>query len=222
MKSVFVCFIGIDGSGKTFHAKTLVKLLKRNGIKCKYVWGRWTPFLLKPFEILLKKFYLKSKKIDCNNYDEYVREKRRIIGNYKLALIWEYLVLLDYCIQVLLKVRLPLILGKTVICDRYIYDTLVDLTVDFNFSGKEPSEMFRSRVLSLFPKPNLTFLLDVPETVAYKRKGDLESINYLVDRRKTYIGLSQDLQAVVLDNSKNFSEIQKFIIDAVKLAMTNR
>jgi dTMP kinase len=221
MKSVFVCFIGIDGSGKTSHAKTLVKSLKRKGIKCKYVWGRWTPFLLKPFEILLKKFYLKSKKIDCNNYDEYVREKRRIIGNYKLALIWEYLVLLDYCIQVLLKVRLPLLLGKTIICDRYIYDTLVDLTIDFDFSGEEAGEIFTSRFLSLFPKPSLILLLDVPEAVACKRKGDLGLMNYLVDRRKTYLEVSQVLQAVVLDNSKNFFEIQETIMDGVKSAMTN-
>ena len=221
MKSVFVCFMGIDGSGKTSHAKTLVKSLKQKGIRCRYVWGRWTPRLLKPLEFILKKFYFRSKKIYTSDYDEYTMQKRRIIANRPSALIWQYLVLLDYFFQFLWKIRLPLLLRKTIICDRYIYDTLVDLMVNSNLSGEETEGMFTSRFLSLFPKPDLILLLDVPEEVACIRKGDLELINYLADRRKIYLKLNHVLQGLVLDNSQNFFEIQVAIMNAVKSAMIN-
>ena len=221
MMSQFICFIGIDGSGKTSQAKMLMKTLRQMGIKCKYVWGRWTPFMLKPFEIALNRIYFKGKKIDYNNYNEYVKEKQRLIQNYKLALIWENLVLFDYFIQFFIKIKLPLLLGITVICDRYIYDTLIDIIVDFKFSGKEIKRMLQSRLLSLFPKPNLTFLLDVPERIACQRKRDLRLMNYISKRRKTYLHLSQTFQAVIVSNTRNIFNVQKSIFNFVKLIILN-
>ena len=48
-KGNFICFIGIDGAGKTTHAKALAKIMEKNGVKCKYMWCRFEPFLIAPF-----------------------------------------------------------------------------------------------------------------------------------------------------------------------------
>ena len=221
MKSTFICIIGIDGSGKTSHAKALAKSLKQKGLPCKYVWARWTPQFLKPIQFVLNKFYFKSKSVYTSNYEEYTKEKRKIIGNHVLGLIWQYLVLLDYFFQYLFKIRLPLLFRQIIVCDRYIYDTMVDLMVNFNFSGEETEGNFMRYFLSLFTKPDLIFLLDVPEVVACKRRGDLGLLNYLTDRRKIYLELSHALQASVLDNSKNFAEVQSNIVNVVESVMTN-
>jgi dTMP kinase len=40
--------------------------------------------------------------------------------------------------------------------------------------------------LLILPTPDVTFLVDLPEEVAYRRKNDVPHIDYLKDRRKVY------------------------------------
>jgi len=209
-KQIFICFTGIDGSGKTTLAKSLTDQLNRGGFECKYVYNRLVPFLLKPFIVIGHKLYLRGKNIS-NNYDEYSTTKRKAIRANPLSFIYEWLLLLDYSIQVMLKVKIPLMLGKNIVCDRYIYDTLAtDLAVDFGYSDQK-IERTLNRFLLLFPKPQLIFLVDVPEEIAYQRKDDIPSIHYLRDRRKVYLNIGKVCGMVFIDGSKSLDESKNIV-----------
>lgn len=214
---VFICFTGIDGSGKTTLAKLLTDQLNRDGFECKYVYNRLTPFLLKPFIIIGQKLFLRRKSIS-ENYAEYSATKRKALRNNPLSLIYQWLLLLDYSIQVFLKVKIPLMRGESIICDRYIYDTLVtDLAVDFSYSNNKINRTL-NRFFRLFPRPELTFLVDVPEDVAYQRKSDIPSIEYLKERRGIYLDVGKEYGMVILDASRNLDNLENVVLEsALKL-----
>ena len=45
---VFICFTGMDGSGKTTLTRALVGTMQKRGIKASYVYNRYIPIVLRP------------------------------------------------------------------------------------------------------------------------------------------------------------------------------
>ncbi|MBA7489546.1 Thymidylate kinase [subsurface metagenome] len=207
-RGLFVCFTGVDGSGKTTLAKTLVSIMKKESIGVKYVYNRYIPIVLRPVMLMGEFLFLRNKDF-YRNYADYSNTKRRASKNHPLlAKFYQHLLLLDYFIQILFKIKLPLLFGKNIICDRYIYDTIVtDLSIDFNYSEGDVKNSL-DKILSLFPTPDITFLVDLPEKIAYQRKNDIPSIGYLKERRKIYLYLGKEYDMRILDGSKKLAELQ--------------
>ena len=207
-KGFLICFAGIDGTGKTTLSKDLVKLLNEKGIKCKYVYGRLSPFVLKPFILLGGVIFLRRGEAS-KNYSEYSNTKRKAIAEHSfLSSVYRKILLFDYILQVFFKVKLPLVFGKNIVCDRYIYDTIItDLSVDMNYSNDRVISMLNN-LLRFFPEPDITFLIDVPEEIAYQRKNDTPSVNYLRERREMYLDMGKEYGMVILDGTKKLEELQ--------------
>lgn len=206
-----ICFTGMDGSGKTTLAKYLVEVMSQEGSQYKYVYGRLEPFILKTFIMMGRKIFLKGKDM-FEDYREYSNTKRDAIKQHPfLFAFYKYLLLFDYSLQLLFRVRLPLMLGKNIICDRYVYDTVItDLSVDMNLSSSEIRKLIR-RFFYLAPKPDLAFLIDLSEEIAFQRKNDTPSIEYLKERRMIYLDVEREEGMVVLDGSRSLDELKGII-----------
>jgi len=212
MSGMLICFTGIDGSGKSTHARMLTKYLEKEGHRCRYVWIRWIPVVLKPLVFLIKIILFRNPNVSDNkDYGNYKAAKRGYFKRSFLASLWQNMVLFDYYLQIFVKIRIPLALNNIVVCDRYVYDTLVDFAVDSGYTSKQVKKTLGMRILSIFPKGSPVFLLDVPEEVAFSRKDDIPSLAYLTDRRIFYLVLAKELDMAVLDNSCDFDEVQKKI-----------
>lgn len=207
----FICFTGIDGSGKTTHSKNLVDFLNKRGITCKYVYGRQKPFLLKPFILIGERLFLHEKSIS-GNYSDYSETKRNAIENHpRLSELYQKILMLDCGMQILIKVKLPLILGKTIVCDRYIYDTIItDLSIDMNYSKEKIFDNLNF-LFTIFPVPDITFLIDLPEETAFKRKNDTPSVKYLQERRKIYLNAGRKYNMIIIDGSKDLENLSNAI-----------
>jgi len=210
-KGFLVCFTGIDGAGKTTLSKELVELLNKKGIECKYVYGRLNPFFLKPFIVLGGWIFLRKRDI-TKNYSEYANTKRKAIKKYSFfSRIYQKIFLFDYLLQILFKVKLPLIFGKNIVCDRYVYDTAItDLSVDMGYSHSEIRTLIK-KFFYIAPKPNLVFLMDLPEEIAFQRKDDTPSIEYLKERRRFYLDVGKEEEMIILNGSKNLDELKRYI-----------
>lgn len=198
-RGVLVCFTGIDGAGKTTLAKKLAGSLKREGIKAEYVYARYIPWLLKPFMLLGERLFLRG--LDpFADYAAYSRTKKRATRQRSfLSFAYQVLLMADYLLQILVKVGLPTLRGRNVICDRYVYDTLInDLAIDFSYS-RQRLDTALDWWMRVLPKPCLVVLVDVPEEVAYHRKSDIPSIDYVKERRPLYKHMAQRLGMFVLD-----------------------
>jgi thymidylate kinase len=196
----FVCLTGIDGAGKTTLARLVVGDMNNNGTKAMYVYNRYIPFLAKPAIWLAGVLLLRNKDI-YRSYHEYSSSKRAASSNHPfLAEAYQYLLIFDYLIQIFAKISIPIALGKTVICDRYIYDTLAtDLAIDFNYTD-DKLKCALKRFLHISPAPYMIFLIDLPEEVAMSRKTDVPSIDYLKERRRFYLILADILPDVIILN----------------------
>jgi thymidylate kinase len=150
----------MDGSGKTTLAKSLMEELKKRGIPSKYVWCRWFPGLADPFHFIIRKTL------------GYTKEQYNFLKPLKI--IYEFLLIVDYAIWLFLKVRTRI--RSVLIIDRYVYDALTDLYF-LQFNG---SSFFRRLFIEMNPKPDITFLIDVPLHMALLRRSNLS----LKDARK--------------------------------------
>ncbi len=209
---MLICFTGIDGSGKSTLARESVSVLKNCGIKSQYAYGRYQPIITKPL-IFIGRIFLLGQRDYCENYSEYVYKKRGLFKNCCFSRVYEFLLLLDYLFQAIINVKFPLALRRNVICDRYVYDTVItDLAIDMNYSMQKVERVIRGLFL-LLPQPTLTFLIDLPEVDAYNRKKDVPSIEYLRARRRIYLAISKKEGMIVLDGSKT---LEKLIIELKK------
>jgi thymidylate kinase len=108
---------------------------------------------------------------------------------------------IDFQIKILWEVRLPLIFGKVVICDRYVYDIIAGLMED-----DLNTETFYKFVLQTTPIPQLVFLTDTSKEVLSTRRRI--SMNILDKKRKAYLILAYSNDFFVLDSSDDFEKNQ--------------
>jgi len=215
-KGKLVCFIGIDGSGKSTLSKMLYEHLKKRNIKCKHVYGRLLPKLTKPIFIIAQKIFLRKSKSD---YKAYSKTKHDVIKKYGiLSKIYAYLLIFEYFWLILFKIRIPLALGYVVVCDRYVYDTVInDLPVDISDENNIVSWI--NNIFKFAPYPDVTFLVDVPEDIAMKRKDDIPDIEYIREKRNLYRNvISKHFKNIrLIDGSLDINKTFKIVLNEVNL-----
>jgi len=216
-KNFFICFTGIDGSGKTTLAKKTVISLGKNGVECSYVYNRYKPIILRPLIFIGNfLFFNKSDKIYVN-YTKHLTSKRKIFNIKILSVFYESILLFDYFFQIFFKIKLPLLLDRKIICDRYIFDTIVtDLAVDLEYSNEKIIRLL-DFCFKLFPKPDLIFLIDILEETAFKRKNDVPSIDYLRDRRKIYLKISNKYNMKIINGSNSLDKLEQIVLREISI-----
>jgi len=209
-KGLLACFMGIDGSGKTTLAKRVNEYLKEEELDCCYVYGRVIPIISRFLMWIGRRFLLKKRKEDIfHDYSDYTGQKREIFKNRFISRIYEWSILFDQVIQINLKIRPRLLSGKIVICDRYVFDTVItDIAVDLDYSNSDTINLI-NKLFHVTPKPGITFLIDVPEEVAYRRKNDIPHLSYLSERRKLYLAVGKSFGVITLDGSKSINEVSE-------------
>lgn len=139
---------GVDGSGKTTQAKMLVGRLEKLGYNAVYI---------RPVYILVSILLRKKDSISVSPRKMRTSQKDTNLLKVVILGFFGYL----YAFTSYLYIRFCLSRGKIVVCDRYFYQFFFDLFGDF-----------AERVIRLFPKPDVTFLLDGELDVFYSRMSD--------------------------------------------------
>lgn len=180
-----------------------------------YVYARMQLFLAKPVVRLANRLLLKT--LSTAEYSASTNEKKRLFaGHTVFRKIYQSLFLFDYLIQLLIKVRIPTLLGKLVVCDRYIYDTLItDFAVDMGLTI-DRIESLLDTCFAVVPQPDVNFLLDVSEEVAFQRKNDHPSMKYLTDRRGIYQQIATKHNMHVLNGNNEASKVLSDCIEVLR------
>jgi thymidylate kinase len=215
-----ICFIGIDGSGKTTLAKFLVTELQKRGKRISYIYGRYEPRLIRFIMSFAKMIFFRKKDM-FDDYTDYSKTKKNAIKNHLwLAAIYQRALLLEYYIQFTYRIGIPLYISKkNVVFDRYIFDTIVtDLAIDFNYSADDIDRILTS-IFHVFPLPDVLFMIDVPVETAFKRKNDVPSIDYLLERRLIYQNIGSKYNAIIIDGTKSLEEIKNQVVLDVEVIL---
>jgi len=213
-KGILICFIGIDGSGKSSLAKKAKEILLNYGIESKYVWGGYNLFVLRPIVKMVRKVVARRHN-PFKDYSLYHSSLKKLGRRKFLFKTYKYLLLLEYLIEVLIKIRIPLWLKKNIIADRYIFDTATNISSNYDLSFEEYKRLI-DNLFRLCPMPDIVYFIDIPEEVALKRKKDIPSLEYLINRRKYYRKISDYYNVITLDGLDNLDNLSGFINKNIK------
>jgi thymidylate kinase len=211
LKGVLVCFVGIDGSGKSTVARALTCALEEQGMKSRYVWGGFTSSFaaLRPFVAVAKALLFRG-----DQHFEDSRTKGRVLKSTFWSTLYQYVALADYILQATFRIRLPLALGWNVVCDRYVHDLVTSIGVLLDYPIDRTLALLR-RCLIFLPAPHLIYLLDLPESLAYRRKDDIVSLDFLRTRRKVYLEMARHNDIAVVDASSSKEHVQQLLVSRV-------
>lgn len=214
-----ICFTGIDGSGKTTQAKLLVSELETQGVKVKYLWNRGDAGFRKVFIWLGRKFLRAGKYepalVSKDEFNNYKNKKDKLFSNPLLRFIWGLSVRIEHIIQIQFRVIPALLSGYTLVSDRYIWDSAIDLAISFN-EGSEWLFKSTNNLIGIFiPKPDINIFVEIPSKIAFSRKNDIPSIEYLEERESLYSALAKEKGFFIVDGTQDIelihSEVCKII-----------
>jgi hypothetical protein len=114
--------------------------------------------------------------------------------------LFPWLWLLDTAIAALFRVYLARLRGFTVVCDRFIYDSLVDLMLALR-DDRLHRKLVGRLALRLVPKDAAVLLLDADSARLRHRKRDVAHDEHLAVRQDLYRLLAGHLRLSVLDTS---------------------
>ncbi len=200
-RGFLIALSGVDGSGKTTQIDLLEDKLRGTEPHLLRIWSRWRPISSLPLlTVLLRKGYAQVHSTSSIGFVE-----TRIPRNGGVAFLWCLLTQVDNFMKTALKIIVPLFLGYTIICDRYVLDMLVEGMADLG----DPSTSSRLgyQLLRLLPRPNVAFLIDVTAELAFNRKPDLPTLGHFTERVRLYQELYRTVGVRILDGEQTPQEI---------------
>jgi len=219
---MIIVFSGVDCAGKSTQINLLKKQISKQGVTVKSIWSRggYTP----GFELLKKlmRIVLGKKSIPSGN-DE---RRDKVMSSSLISYLWLMIAMLDLLILYVITIRIESLLGRVVICDRYLGDTFIDFSLNFSKHNFEKMWLWKL-LLATSPKPNIGFLFILPvEESMYRSKLKYEpfpdSKEVLEQRLKIY-GASRffnDKNWVKIDGLNSIESSASFIKDKVFHALS--
>jgi GTPase SAR1 family protein/predicted nucleotidyltransferase len=201
MQSSILCFVGPDGSGKTTLAKKLAHDLSSRNFPVKYVWSRLPYFLTFIILGLSKIFgFTQYRNGSSGTFTKFDFCRQPLKTVYPLA------VFVDAFFYYFIKFAIPKKLGMTIVCDRWIPDIMIDISVNTAKSEFDQTLLGRAfwRIAS---KSTLTIVVTAPDRILQERRPESQLDPDVAVRRGLYHTYIQKYRLANLssDNSIPFS-----------------
>lgn len=197
-----IILFGADGTGKTTQAKLLISYIRSHGGRPWWAWIRGRHSLAFVLALLFARFgYYQTVNLP-NGTSQKVFDPRLLP---KLRPIWQLIEFVSVLPWIILRVRLPRILGYTVVAERYVVDTVVYLGY---WLGDRFLKSFSAKALLSEIPPNSQLIhLDAEAHVIFdRRQDDIITPDFVTYQKETYSRLARELHAVTINTSKNTIE----------------
>jgi thymidylate kinase len=218
-----VAFFGPDGAGKSTQTELLVDYLRSNGFKVKKAWVRSThtfAYLLWRVFYKLDLFYDRSGipgglhggfALSYLNEDPYgavspITMSPPILKGKVSRFMWSLIEIVGIIPVVLLQVYVPLLLGRVVVAERFMADSVASIAYfldDESFAGTRRAWF----LLRLVPKEAVFVFVDADfETILSRRGAYAGTQGYTDFHRHVFDKLAHRLGALYINTSKDSIE----------------
>lgn len=213
-RGTLVCVTGLDGAGKSTLTNSVAQTLRDDGYDAVQVYGRYLPRASYLAIAIGRRTVFSNSDIE-DDYEDHQSEKEDVFSNDLLATAYESVVMADYVPQFVWRVLRSLYTHDIVICDRYVYDTLLtDLAGDVLAEPADAIDRYRLYE-DVFPTPDHEFYVSIPPAVSMERKDDVPSIEYLEDRKTFYDEFAEAYDLSVLDGTDSIQQLTYQVVDEI-------
>lgn len=207
MKNNLICIIGPDGSGKTTQAKILIERMREKKIDVEYRWLRFYHFFSLPL--------LCYARISGYTETHTIHNKKMSYHNFSrsqlLCQLYPMTLFIDTFLFYVVKLYFPLFIRKKVIvCDRCIYDTIIDVMISTGIRNIKNIKFF-NYYLKLVPKNTHVFLMTSDEQTLRERRIDVKMDRELENKIFLYEEFGKMFDFQTIDSSLPIIEINKKI-----------
>jgi thymidylate kinase len=193
---IIIYISGIDGCGKTTQSELLVEWLEQEGYSAGYQWLRWEPSILPILQKIRSLFGKTSSKSTTISTSSDKREsenkahgrwsslKGSLMASHIFRYFWMKYATSDYFSTY--KKTCGNWQSDYIVMDRYIFDFVVDQSLNFGIQPREFLTASESTKLSNMQKPEFSVFINIPAEVGYERKLDGTPLQYLKKREALY------------------------------------
>ncbi len=208
---MYVC--GADGTGKSTQAQLVLGHLKAEGIAVEHRWVRFPFFLSIPLLAYAKlrgwSWYEQTGTVRHGYWD--------FRGSPVLRTLLPWTLLADAAIAALRRVYTPLWRGRTIVCERFVLDMLVDLSVAIGNPAIHrtiPGRLFPR----LIPRDSGVAVMDLDAATIRSRRADLQLDRRLEERLAMFRILAHDLSLPIIRSSASVDEVNRHLETTLRQA----
>ena len=227
MAFALICMTGADGAGKTTQIELLEEHLQGKGFRVHRMWCRWKPFLPRPFLALAKRTVFRKKAVRDYNVEPGEGERFHAWQDQKRSVFrwglvrWAYLTfaVTDYALQTWCKLVIGRLHGNIILADRYLGDLLIDQAINFGYPEERFAKMVKGLWMRVLPRADMVLYLDVPEEVAFQRRADIPSVDYLRIRRAFYQAMCRNLGYEQVAADRSVEDVHRDIVARLEASL---
>jgi thymidylate kinase len=221
-RGFLICLSGIESSGKSTQLALQMERARQQGQRPVYLWTRpgYTRNLENAKRLIRRLAGGRSQGNGAGSSSKprasraYPRRGDEF-GSAPKRRLWLALALIDLIWVYGVQIRYWRFRGRTVICDRYLWDCLVDFRVNFPDDAVE-SGLLGRLLLSLAPRPDVAFFLLIPLQESLRRSMQRErkfqeTEEVLRRRFEAYRVAAEQFAWPVLDGERAVEEIAEEI-----------
>lgn len=204
-----ICISGPDGVGKTTQINFLIENYKKENIIFEYKWLRFY-HLFSLFVLALARLMKLSETIQIGKNEKigyHYFEKSHLI-----SFLYTITLYLDTLLLTFFKVYIPLnLFQKNLACDRFIYDTLIDLMIstgNYDIYKKKIGKLF----LRLMPHRNETIFLIANVNTLKARREDVKFDKNIKLKNRLYQEIAIHLNIPVINADMDRTDINRQIM----------
>lgn len=209
----FFYITGTDGTGKSTQAELLTNHLANCGIRCRRLWLRY-PFLFSiPFLAYARwngySWHEVNSMVDHGYWD--------FSHSWILRNIFPWALFVDALLAAIEKIYIPLSLGESIVCERFVLDMLVDLSIatkNHQFIDRLAGKLFAH----LLPQNSKIVILDLDHKTICSRRANLAFDHALASRLEVYKLLANKLKLPIIDTHLPIPDVNHEIMTIMELS----